>query len=697
MPFYLFSLPPELITRILLHARIQDVIRCLQVNTSLRDLIRNTLILQYSIDAHFAGAEVLNGTDIDILTDTTLAERVSHLKERETAWRILRPDFRERINVLHTASGIYDLSGGIYFLGEAISHDSMLDRMQTVGLRYLRLPNKMFEESKWESIEVEAPIVDIGLSVYEHDLIAVITTSTESSVDITFTQISTSKPHPLAKQPKIRCHQIAPDSGRLAISIEIVGKYLALILTFPNAGVDVVDRFFVYEWMEGKLVIDHPAPASSVYTSLVFLSPTVLVVASTHPPASLDIWDLELACSVRSLLLPALQPHMEYRSISARGEPNPYLSHSRDTSFQPKVFYDPKESIVVFNVHIQISNGLSWRSALVVVHRRALLEAGRRAGGAEKAVRYAEWGQKTTRWIPASELSTRWITTSAGQRMAVIHDTRGFRMVDRSGAEGIRIYDFNPFHVRKWGQEVDDAKARWAAGVAEPNAYEGDVSDPWDGWDDNGDTDDEEEEEEEGNNDLYGHEDLDDEDFDEDAVETLGFAQVMDEELGDAEALVDMVNQFIASAEDGSPPIEPPLHFNLPTDSDSGGDDEIGEGSLHSTLSSPRSTTSSPGPSTTRVPHPPSAPGLQRNDSKAVPNMRIVTSPSTIFANGAVLTFEEPVVCELPCVVYTPANPASCGGLTGMYEGMLLDEERMLGLKTDELDNIVAIDVFHFG
>ncbi|KAF4589958.1 hypothetical protein EYR38_009253 [Pleurotus pulmonarius] len=695
MPFYLFSLPPELITRILLHARIQDLIRCLQVNTSLRDLISNTLILQYSIDAYFAGAQVLNGADIDILTDTTLTERVTHLKERETAWRILRPDFRERINVPHTASGIYDLSGGIYFLGEAISHDSMFHRMQTVGLRYLRLPNKMFEESKWESIAVDQPIVDIGLSVYEHDLIAVITTSKESSVDITFTQISTSKPHPLAKQPKIRCHQIAPDSGRLAISVEIVGRYLALILTFPNAGVDVVDRFFVYEWMEGKLVIDHPAPASSVYTSLVFLSPTVLVIASTHSPASLDIWDLELACPVRSLLLPMLQPHMEYRSISARGEPNPYLSHSRDTTFQPKVFYDPQQSIVVFNVHIQISNGLSWRSALVVVHRRALLEAAHREGASERTVKYADWGQKITRWIPASELSTRWITTSAGQRMAVIHDTRGFRMADRSGAEGIRIYDFNPFHVRKWGQEVEDEKAKWAAGAAEPNAYEGDVGDPWDGWDDNDNTDEEDEEEEDIDNDLYGHGDLDDDDdddFDEDAV---GFAQVVDE-LGDPDAVVDMLNQFIASAGDESPPIEPPPNFNLPTDSDSGGDDEIGEEYLHSTSSSPRSSASIQ-PSTTRRLHPPPVPVLPRNDSKAVPHMRIVTAPSTIFANAAVLTFDEPVVCELPCVVYTPSNPASCGGLTGRYEGMLLDEERMLGLKTDELDNIVAIDVFHFG
>lgn len=404
----------------------------------------------------------------------------------------------------------------------------------------------------------------------------------------------------------------------------------------------------------------------------MFLSPTVLVIASTHSPASLDIWDLERARTVRSLLLPTLQPHMEYRSISARGEPNPYLSHSRDTTFQPKVFYDPQQSIVVFNVHVQISNGLSWRSALVVVHRRALLEAAHREAGSEHAVRYADWGQKITRWIPASELSTRWITTSAGQRMAVIHDTRGFRMADRSGAEGIRIYDFNPFHVRKWGQEVEDEKARWAAGAAEPNAYEGDVGDPWDGWDDN---DDEDEEEEEVDN--------DDDDFDEDAaVDTLGFAQVVyDDESGDPGAMVDMLNQFIASAGNEGPPIEPPSHFNLPTDSDSGGDDEIGEGSAHSPSSSPRSTSFSPQPSMTRRLFTPPAPVLQRNDSKAVPHMRVVTAPSTIFANAAVLTFDEPVICELPCVVYTPANPASCGGLTGRYEGMLLDEERMLGLK----------------
>ncbi|KAJ8480804.1 hypothetical protein ONZ45_g15519 [Pleurotus djamor] len=254
------SLPTEILIRILLHVPARHLLTCTQLNRYISNIIKDAAILQYTIEAYFAGAQVLDGSDYDKLTKSSLADRLDRLKKREAAWRSFRPDFRERIEVPHVASGIYDLSGCIYLLGE--SGDS---RSTTTALRYLTLPEHMFDEAKWQRINLQKQIVDIGLSIYEHDLMAVVTSTPDRadfsyvSIELTLLQLSTSNHHPLAKQPIISCVQTTLGGTRLAVSIEIVGRYLALVITFHAPffaqSNDPKDRFLVFDWKEGKQLL----------------------------------------------------------------------------------------------------------------------------------------------------------------------------------------------------------------------------------------------------------------------------------------------------------------------------------------------------------------------------------------------------------------------------------------------------------
>jgi len=77
-------------------------------------------------------------------------------------------DFRKKIQVTHDPSGIYDVGGGIYLMGDKDKRT----------LHFLELPKteREAEEMKWNNIKVEKCLIDMALSVYEHDLVAVVTT-----------------------------------------------------------------------------------------------------------------------------------------------------------------------------------------------------------------------------------------------------------------------------------------------------------------------------------------------------------------------------------------------------------------------------------------------------------------------------------------------------------------------------------------
>lgn len=164
-PLELLHLPPELLIHILHSLSAKDLLLSVQlVNVYLHDLVRGASILQYIIEVFHAGFED------NAYSNTVYAERLHTLRQSETSWNNIDPVRKSTLVVSHPTSGLYDLSAGIYVVGERGQG------RRSTALRYTYLPSNS-GRAPWKKIDVgpERHIIDFGISVREHDLIALVT------------------------------------------------------------------------------------------------------------------------------------------------------------------------------------------------------------------------------------------------------------------------------------------------------------------------------------------------------------------------------------------------------------------------------------------------------------------------------------------------------------------------------------------
>jgi hypothetical protein len=114
-------------------------------------------------------------SDDDIRPGPCYPERLRILKKREEAWEML--DFRRSVpvSVPFESTGIYDFTGGAFLLGTRLYTAS---RRPTVGYSYVSLPSlsdAKDQKSEWKGLSFGIQILDVGLAVHEHDLIAALT------------------------------------------------------------------------------------------------------------------------------------------------------------------------------------------------------------------------------------------------------------------------------------------------------------------------------------------------------------------------------------------------------------------------------------------------------------------------------------------------------------------------------------------
>ncbi|KAG6887262.1 hypothetical protein C0992_013100 [Termitomyces sp. T32_za158] len=326
----------------------------------------------------------------------------------------------------------------------------------------------------WKKITVEKAIVDIGVSVYEHNLIAILTYSphptriTYSNIEIILVELSTGKPHPLAKHPILFISETR--ASKPSILLEIVGDYLVLVMVHKLRESSRPDVLQVYEWKTGALKMDIQRPHLT-YREFVFLSQTMILLPNYYLN-TLDIWELPTGAQLPPaepflrLTLPTLSTGSSIINFSCRCEPNPTPSGTPHlvTPFHP----DPDDAIMVMNVQLQGPDGVGVY--LLFVHRSALLkvctthrpedEDGvshyipgtftiERIPG--KRVRaWDDWGPPITRVFDPCWGSLRWITTTSGQRAIVSHVEDPDEDVDEDeGGQHPRLLDFNPYTVKK--------------------------------------------------------------------------------------------------------------------------------------------------------------------------------------------------------------------------------------------------------
>jgi hypothetical protein len=159
-PTMLLDLPTELVVQIFFHLSPIDLVSCQLTCKYLHSVVQDSVVLQYHMALIAAKASDNPCSPLPVST------KLAQLKNGERAWAILKPTFTTTIPVDHNPSGIYDLTGGVYLLGNHNRQD----------LHYLRLPSHPDEKTGWNTIKVGRTIIDMGLCVYEHDLIAVVTT-----------------------------------------------------------------------------------------------------------------------------------------------------------------------------------------------------------------------------------------------------------------------------------------------------------------------------------------------------------------------------------------------------------------------------------------------------------------------------------------------------------------------------------------
>ncbi|KAJ6610510.1 hypothetical protein B0H10DRAFT_1913390 [Mycena sp. CBHHK59/15] len=408
-PFRLLDLPSEIFIHVLSFLSLESLCASQQLSHFFHETIRKSVLLQYQIAS--AIAQVTDNSDC-----LSISDRLLMLRASESAFSQMKPSWTQTIHVPFLAAGLYELSGGLFFLGEH----------SRCALRYVELPTeppRAWEPPvPWKRLAVKAPkrIIDFGLAIDEHDLIVVATFNpadgglasiVEGTVALEFLVMSTHQPHPEAQGPieVYKSHWGMPN-----VILELVGDHLVFVTAFPlQLASAPPDHVYVYEWRTGKIKM-HIEAKNSTYFAAVFLSTDMLLLPNANT-AMLELWPIasEQTAPALCLRLPRLNPTAHFLYITARSEPNPALPHRPKRARAP--FHPSAEdAIIVFHLMLRVHVGRPPAVYLLFTHRRALL-ALLTAGGASPRS-YSEWGPDICRWLSGTGINTNWITTTSGQR-----------------------------------------------------------------------------------------------------------------------------------------------------------------------------------------------------------------------------------------------------------------------------------------
>ena len=270
---------------------------------------------------------------------------------------------------------------------------------------------------------------------------------------------------------------ISPILDHCQVLIEIVGEYLALLITFPL--VRDANMFFLVHWKKGEAhrvsilqllpSFDIKAPCVqlrssewSAYDCFSFLTEDTLIIPNLLQN-NLEIMrivvdesddDVPHLVSLCTLNLPPLAEQASIIRLGCRAEPNPMGSGPGPLLVPApsnRPFRDTAvDAIVIFDLLIEDMNSHANGPTpfTFIVHRRALIAHIPRtqracapfrtvAGAAPTTVPWSAWGVPVTRWFE-SDQSSRWITTTAGQRAVTMENRMSTPIIVR---------DFNPYAV----------------------------------------------------------------------------------------------------------------------------------------------------------------------------------------------------------------------------------------------------------
>ncbi|KAM5530644.1 hypothetical protein V8D89_015713, partial [Ganoderma adspersum] len=400
----ILDLPDELLAQIALHLSWRDLIHLQQTCNCLLDVVKSTAALQYIIELHVAGR-------IDNYASTLVpGERLRILHEKESAWRHVDLSDRTVLPLRHNPSGIYDLTERSHSEGTT----------GTESVHTVRLRAAFHEEAApqairlWSHIDLGRPVIDVGLAIQEHDLIAIVTYSyineaqLWASIDIHLIKHSTGQPHPAAAKPVLHFDNIHYLPGHSSIMLEVSGDTLCFLLNnyFPFVSADPV-TLVIFNWKTGHPKVGQKRLYSdpTMFNSFVLLSPDT-VALPIIPSNSIEICnfaeelaappplspaakssdtespqpDVPLLKTTCTLELPPLQHGALVLRMTCRCEPNPLgpTTSAANVDTLTPFYSDPAKAIMILHLHIRLPL-TTTRVYTMLVHRASLLEVARDA------------------------------------------------------------------------------------------------------------------------------------------------------------------------------------------------------------------------------------------------------------------------------------------------------------------------------
>ncbi|KAH8828314.1 hypothetical protein DL96DRAFT_1602661 [Flagelloscypha sp. PMI_526] len=242
----LLSLPLELLIRTFTHLSISSIHALSCTNKFLRNAIAE------SIELRALEKCIRHSAEFHPASCLSLDENLRYLEVTESRWASGVPRCAVNVPLPGKVSGIYDLCGGNYVLG-----DSTRRTLYSLSTRHPGLP-------EWKRIDVNREVVDLGLSIYEHDLVAYVTLDRQgpkTNLILFFAEYSTGLPHPQARESTVLVETYTPHDAvpfrAPSVGIEIVGEYLVLLVLNNDTGNPLapggpMDTFCVLEWKTGK-------------------------------------------------------------------------------------------------------------------------------------------------------------------------------------------------------------------------------------------------------------------------------------------------------------------------------------------------------------------------------------------------------------------------------------------------------------
>ncbi|KAI0710765.1 hypothetical protein C8Q76DRAFT_738669 [Earliella scabrosa] len=437
----MLALPEELVIRILKHLKLKYLLRCTQVCSRLRDIVKDSVELQYCIE--LAADGLVDGIGCSLST----AERLERLLQLRVRWRYLE---WTRVTQISTPAHFcaYEMTDGVH----ATSRSS--PSLHSRHLSVTWLPTATNPQPR--TIERE----DIGLDARDfaidpsQDLIAFLTSDAQQKrLSVHLRRISDNTPHSHASQKELTATSLNEPHG---LVIQIADDLVSLF---------VAPRLIIWNWRTGIRLVDWVGIDFSLNAiAFCFVTTRAFMLVNTDDGGSVSLYTLRVESAEQGTYLPPrpIQPTLVAQLAFPRVKSPHHLIEALSRS-SPLVPYPtpgrPFETACDSRMHMLELNYSTGTLLHMFFHNRFLTsllppDTGDPEKGSSEVIRldWHEWGPKNTRVVEFL-LHSRAVRCIHGSRVILPPHL----LDDEPSTFTLRMMDFN-VHPKRHNDPTSTAR-----------------------------------------------------------------------------------------------------------------------------------------------------------------------------------------------------------------------------------------------